>query len=229
MKMKISVNPFLTFLCPLLLATSLFAPGAAEASRKLSQTVLKASTVHGGVIGSNVCVTADMLNAATYIGPSAVHLAYHAYKFSFRNLSDVPQTIYMRILPGTKIVSKKSSAGGTAGVPDAWGPTREITSTDTRTITLGPYGEGEHDVTFTMTPAGASISPIDSGQDCANPAIEPQVCLALDTTLVVEFEVQQDRGAVLGSAVMEAHRCNGYTDIMRTTPLNKDLNGGRPF
>ena len=213
----------------LALAIFLLAAPAAHAGRKLAMTPFEASTVHGGVVGSNVCYSANMLGAAAYAGPSPVTTIYHSYKFSFRNLSDVEQTIRMRILPGTKIISKKSSAGGTNPVPDEWGPQRSIGSVDTRTITLSPNGEGVHKVGFSASSAGVSIDPIDSPQDCNNPAIQPQVCLAMESTLVVEFEVEPDRGAVLGAVVMDSHRCNGWMDTMRTTPLNKDLNGGRPF
>ena len=118
---------------------------------------------------------------------------------------------------------------GANSIPTASGPGRTLTSEQIYTLNLGPNGDGKMEVVFSGTSAEAHISPIDSFLDCDAPTVVPQVCMMMDTTLLVQFEVMEDRGAVIGSATMSSHRCHGWVDTMRTTPVNKDLNGGRPF
>lgn len=212
---------------PLAALFGAFSPGLAEASRKLALTTLDASSIHGGTINTTACTSADMLKADNYISADGVYLAYHQYRFSFRNLSSEPQTVIVRVLPQTKITT--SNSDGEFGITRQIGPSRTIASPSDLRVDLGAYDEGGTSVTFVGNAVQAVIQPMDPGIVCESPVPPPQVCLTINSQLVAEIEVLQDRGAVSGSVTMSSHRCHGHLDVMRTTPVNKDLNGGRPF
>ncbi len=203
-------------------------PDAASAARKLHLTPLETSTIHGGTINETSCGSADMMNADMYGTRSGVRLAYHVYKFVFRNLSPIPQTVILRVLPETQL--RTSNSGGELQINRYAGPQRNVRENHDIRINLRPYDTSSTSVKFVATGDRSQIVPLDSEIICeSTPPPPAQTCLVIDSTLVAEVEILEDRGAVSGSVSTVYHRCYGKVDVLRSTPVNKDLNGGRPF
>lgn len=210
----------------LALVATLLLPQAALGARRVALPTMEVETVHGGHSTTISCTTANMLAPSAYgaAGDDGVQMTFHIYSFNFKNLSDVTQNVRIRVLPGTRLESKKSD-GMNTGIPHLWNPTRSVDSSYNMNFSIGPYADVKQDVGFFATGEQTTIKPMF--EDVPNGA--PHVCISLHSWLSVEIVVEEDRGAVLGSVTTKAHRGMGKTDSWQSTPISFQINGGRPF
>lgn len=135
----------------------------------------------------------------------------------------------MKNVGGRRMGTGICNSGGNAdSIPSVVLPKRETTSPASFGFTLQPYGQDSRDIHFAGNAAGTSISYVDGhDSNCAGTAF--QACVRLESSLIVQITVAQDRGAILANLAASAHRCHGAVDHYLQPPIAFQINGGRPF
>ncbi len=219
-----------------------FMPQDLFAARTVKVIPIRMNSVSGGVLDGVPCRQADVstgevLGTVQKDGPVTIN---HLYSVTLRNVSDVEQTVRIRLEGGSSLSAFYSGPG--EGRTNLHGTPVVMNDHFDTTVTLAPSNQGAGALRTVQIEMGcsratcwgsiygASSTFVGSRENVGACDPTKQVaCISMITLFNVRITVEEDRGAVLGSISGAAHRGCGLKDHYVETPPFIQINGGRPF